>query len=73
MQLAKAPTEDITPVETTQMSEDERTRAILEALENATATPSANAEEMIQALENAPVEPSANREEMLRALNYPGI
>jgi hypothetical protein len=72
MQLAKAPTADIVPVETTQVSEDERTRAILEALENAPTEPSANREEVLNALENAPTEPSANREEMLRALNYPG-
>ncbi len=73
MQLAKqgdpVPVTESVPV----MSEEDRTRAILEALENAPTEPTANVEEMLEALENAPTEPTADREEMLRALNYPGV
>ncbi len=73
MQLAKqadpVPVVDSEPT----ISEDDRTRAILQALENAPTEPTANVEEMLEALENAPTEPTANREEMLRALNYPGV
>lgn len=73
MQLAKQ--SDVVPVAEEQpgMSEDERTRAILEALENAPAEPTANVDEMLEALESAPTEPTADRDDMLRALNYPGV
>jgi len=73
MQLAKQADPSIVVEESTPISDDERTRAILEALERATSTPTADMEEMMQALESAPAEPTADREEMLRALGYPGV